>query len=51
MSLVKLSDAKYNLGEYAYSLFLFAAITASAIAFVLVGREEDTEKTVLQVKK
>jgi len=51
MSLVKASDAKNNLGDYAYSLFLFAAITASAIAFVLVGREENTEKTVLQVKK
>lgn len=51
MKLVKLSDAQYNLGDYAYALFLFCAVTASAIAIVLIGKEENTEKTVLEVKK
>jgi hypothetical protein len=51
MGVLKSSDIQNNLGDYAYSLFLFGAVTASAIAFVLVGREDDTEKTVLEVKK
>ncbi len=51
MCLVKASNAQYNLGDYAYSLFLFSAITASAIALVLVGKEDESEKTVLNVKK
>jgi hypothetical protein len=51
MGLVKSSDAQHNLGDYAYSLFLFGVITASAIAIVLVGKEDNAEKTVLEVKK
>ena len=51
MDLVKASDAQHNLGDYAYSLFLFGVITASAIAIILVGKEDNAEKTVLEVKK
>ncbi len=51
MELVTPKDVQTNLGDYAYSLFLFVAMTASAIAIVLIGKEDDSEKTVLEAKK
>lgn len=38
-------------GTYAWALFMFGAMCASAIAIILIGREEAEEKTVLPVKK
>ncbi len=51
LGLFKPAHDQYNMGDYAYSLFLFAVITASAIAIILIGSEENMEKTVLEVKK
>jgi hypothetical protein len=43
--------AQANFGDYAYSLFLFAALMVAAVAIVLIGREDAEEKTLLPVKK
>jgi len=43
--------AKGNFGDYAYALFMALAMVASAIAIVIVGKEDAEEKTVLPVKK
>jgi hypothetical protein len=40
-----------NFGDYAYALFLFAALCVAAVAIILIGREDAEEKTVLPVKK
>ena len=51
MEILKSNHASGNWGDYAYSLFLFLAITASAIAIVLIGKEDNSEKTLLEAKK
>ncbi len=51
MDFLKSNNAQNNLGDYAYSLFLFLAVTASAVAIVLIGKEDNSEKTVLEAKK
>jgi hypothetical protein len=51
MDMIKSDHAPDNLGDYAYALFLFLAMTAAAIAIILIGKEDNSEKTVLQVKK
>jgi len=38
-------------GRYAYILFVAIAMVASAVAIILIGREDAEEKTVLPVKK
>lgn len=43
--------AQANFGDYAYCLFLFAALILAAIAIVLIGREDAEEKTLLPSKK
>jgi hypothetical protein len=43
--------AKKNFGDYAYVLFMCAAMCAAAIAIVLIGKEEAEEKTILPIKK
>lgn len=43
--------AQANFGDYAYSLFLFAALIVAAIAIILIGREEAEEKLLLPLKK
>ena len=43
--------ARTNLGDYAYSLFLFVALIVASIAIILIGREESEEKLLLPVKK
>jgi hypothetical protein len=48
---LKAQGAKANFGDYAYSLFMCMAMTAAAIAIVLVGKEDAEEKTVLPLKK
>jgi hypothetical protein len=40
-----------NFGDYAYSLFLFAALVAAAVAIILIGREDSEEKLLLPAKK
>jgi hypothetical protein len=51
MEFIKSDHAPDNLSDYAYALFLFLAMTAAAIAIVLIGKEDNSEKTVLQAKK
>lgn len=51
MDVVTAKDVQNHLGDYAYSLFLFIAMTAAAVAIVLIGKEDNSEKTVLQAKK
>lgn len=43
--------ARDNFGDYAYALFMFAALIMAAIAIVLIGREDAEEKTILPLKK
>ncbi len=49
--LLKQQGAKDNFGNYAYALFMFAALILGAIAIVLIGREDAEEKTILPLKK
>ena len=51
MAMVKSDHATDNINDYAYALFLFLAMTAAAIAIILIGKEDNSEKTVLQPKK
>ncbi len=51
MQIIKLDHAPDKLGDYAYALFLFVAMTAAAIAIILIGKEDNSEKTVLEIKK
>jgi hypothetical protein len=51
MEIIKSCHAPSNLGDYAYSLFLFGAMTVAAVAIILIGKEENSEKTVLEAKK
>jgi hypothetical protein len=51
MEAIRSDHAPDNLNDYAYALFLFLAMTAAAIAIVLIGKEDNSEKTVLQAKK
>jgi len=44
-------QAPGHFGDYAYALFLFAAMIVAAVAIVLIGREDAEEKTILPVKK
>jgi hypothetical protein len=48
---LKTQGAQKNFGDYAYVLFMGLAMVASAIAIVIIGREDAEEKTVLPVKK
>jgi hypothetical protein len=43
--------ARDNFGDYAYALFMFAALIMAAVAIVLIGREDAEEKTILPLKK
>ena len=51
MSIVKRDHTMDNVNDYAYALFLFLAMCAGAIAVILIGKEDNTEKTVLEAKK
>jgi hypothetical protein len=51
MDFIKSDHAADNIGDYAYAFFLFFAMSAAAIAIILVGKEDNTEKTVLEAKK
>jgi hypothetical protein len=51
MDMIRSDHASDNMGDYAYALFLFLAISAASLAIILIGREENTEKTVLEAKK
>jgi hypothetical protein len=48
---LKNAGATKNFGDYAYSLFIGFALTAAAIAIILVGKEDAEEKTILPLKK
>jgi len=48
---LKTQGAQKNFGDYAYALFMGMAMVASAIAIVIVGREDAEEKTIIPVKK
>ncbi len=39
-----------NLGDYTYALVIFGILTVLGLVFIVVGREEAEEKTVLPVK-
>jgi hypothetical protein len=39
-----------NLGDYTYALVIFGILTVLGVVFIVVGREEAEEKTVLPVK-
>lgn len=51
MQVIKSDHAPDNLSDYAYALFLFLAMSAAAIAIILIGKEDNAEKTVLEAKK
>lgn len=51
MGIIKSDHAVDKMGDYAYALFLFLAMSAASIAIILVGKEENAEKTVLEAKK
>ncbi len=48
---LKANGATTNLGDYMYALVMFGIMTLIGIAYILVGREEAEEKTILPVKK
>jgi hypothetical protein len=43
--------ARDKFGDYAYALFMFAALIVAAVAIILIGREDVEEKTILPLKK
>ncbi|MBP7861983.1 hypothetical protein KA183_09895 [bacterium] len=47
---LKNKNAEGNLGEYVYALAMAAAMTLAALAIMVVGSEDEVEKTVLPSK-
>ncbi len=48
---LKAAGSTANSGDYMYGLTMFGILTLIGIAYIIVGREEAEERTILPVKK